>query len=109
MSLDGSRPAGCVGHDRLSDRHSPIPAFLCGGAPRPNRSVHGRNGSLVERKLFAIWMIILGNVLWVVACLALLSGIIAPNALGVIFILAQAVVVAVLAWLELKAHRSGRS
>lgn len=57
---------------------------------------------------FAIWMIILGNVLWVVASLALLSGIIAPNALGVIFILAQAVVVGVLAWLELKAHL-GRS
>lgn len=56
---------------------------------------------------FAVWLVILGNVAWVVASLALLVGFIAPNALGVAFILAQAIVVGVFAWLEFKAHQSG--
>lgn len=45
------------------------------------------------------WLIVLGNIGWVIASLGVL-GVIAPNALGYIFILAQAAVVGVLALLE---------
>ena len=54
-----------------------------------------------------VWLIVLGNIGWVAASVALL-GIIAPNALGILFILAQAAAVAVLALLEYGAlQRSG--
>jgi hypothetical protein len=54
-----------------------------------------------------VWLIILGNIGWVAASLALFA-IIAPNALGYVFIIAQAAAVAVLALLEHSAlHRSG--
>lgn len=46
-----------------------------------------------------VWLIVLGNIGWVIASLGVL-GFIAPNALGYIFILAQAAVVGVLALLE---------
>lgn len=54
-----------------------------------------------------VWLIVLGNIGWVIASVAVLAFI-APNALGYIFILAQAIVVAVLALLEHSAlQRSG--
>ncbi len=54
-----------------------------------------------------VWLIILGNIGWVAASLALLAFI-APNALGYAFIAAQAAAVAVLALLEHSAlQRSG--
>jgi hypothetical protein len=54
-----------------------------------------------------VWLIILGNVGWVAASLAVFA-VIAPNALGYVFIVAQAAVVAVLALLEHSAlQRSG--
>jgi len=54
-----------------------------------------------------VWLIVLGNIGWVIASLGLFAFI-APNALGYIFILAQAVVVAALALLEHSAlQRSG--
>ena len=46
-----------------------------------------------------VWLIVLGNIGWVIASLGVFAFI-APNALGTIFILAQAAVVAVLALLE---------
>lgn len=46
-----------------------------------------------------VWLIVLGNVGWVIASVALL-GIISPNALGYLFVLAQAAAVAVLSFLE---------
>ncbi len=46
-----------------------------------------------------VWLIVLGNIGWVIASLGVLAFI-APNALGYLFILAQAAVVAVLALLE---------
>ena len=50
---------------------------------------------------WAVSFIVLGNLLWVIASLVLpLSGAITPNVFGWIFILAQAAVVAVFAWLE---------
>lgn len=52
----------------------------------------------------AVWPIIAGNVGWVIASLALLAAI-PPNTLGVALIVAQAVVVAVLAWAEQRAFR----
>lgn len=45
--------------------------------------------------------IVLGNTGWIAASVALpFSGLIAPNALGVAFILVQALVVVALTWLE---------
>lgn len=52
----------------------------------------------------AVWLVILGNIGWVAASLALF-GFIAPNGLGTALILAQALVVAGLAWLEFRAWR----
>ena len=49
----------------------------------------------------AVWVVIVGNALWVAGSALLLFGeMIAPNALGYIFIAAQAAAVAVLAELE---------
>jgi hypothetical protein len=49
----------------------------------------------------AVWLIIAGNILWVVASVCLMIGNwIAPNALGYAFIALQAFAVAVLAKLE---------
>jgi hypothetical protein len=48
-----------------------------------------------------VWLIVLGNLGWVAASVALLvMDWIAPNALGVAFIGAQAAFVALMAWLE---------
>jgi hypothetical protein len=49
----------------------------------------------------AVWVVIVGNALWVAgSALLLFDGTIAPNALGYAFIAAQAAAVAVLAELE---------
>lgn len=54
-----------------------------------------------------VWLIVLGNIGWVIASLVVFAFI-APNALGTLFILAQAAVVAVLARFEHGAmQRSG--
>ena len=46
-----------------------------------------------------VWLIVLGNIGWVIASLCVFAFI-APNALGYVFILAQAATVGVLALLE---------
>ncbi len=46
-----------------------------------------------------VWLIIFGNAAWVAASIALFA-IISPNALGVVFILAQAATVAILTLME---------
>ena len=49
----------------------------------------------------AVWLVIIGNALWAAGSVLLLFGsMIAPNALGYVFIAAQAAAVAVLAELE---------
>jgi hypothetical protein len=49
-----------------------------------------------------VWVVILGNVGWVIASLWLLvAGGLAPNALGAAFVVVQAIAVAVLAELEI--------
>jgi hypothetical protein len=53
----------------------------------------------------AVVLVIAGNLGWVAASLALF-GMISPNGLGVALIAGQALVVALLAWLELRAWRS---
>lgn len=67
----------------------PVAAFIAFAATRvPGWSV-------------GVWLVILGNVGWVLGSLWLLSGgAIKPNTLGVIFVLLQAGAVAVLAALE---------
>ncbi|HWV79926.1 MAG TPA: hypothetical protein VNZ50_00720 [Hyphomicrobiaceae bacterium] len=54
-----------------------------------------------------VWLIVLGNIGWVIASVGIFAFI-APNALGTIFILAQAVVVAALALLEHSAMQHSR-
>jgi hypothetical protein len=55
-----------------------------------------------------IWLVILGNIGWVIASIVLLfTSLIAPNTLGVIFIVAQAAVVALFAELEFIGQRRG--
>lgn len=49
-----------------------------------------------------VWLVILGNAAWVLASLAVLL-LVAPNMLGAGFLVAQALVVAVLAFAEFKA------
>ena len=59
-----------------------------------------------------IGLVVVGNVGWAAACVALLaSGLTAVSALGIAWVLAQAVTVVVLAeaqWMGLKATRPGR-
>ena len=56
---------------------------------------------------FGLILIVIGNLGWIVASLALLTGFwFAPNAIGVTFILAQAALVALFAWIEHAAIRS---
>jgi hypothetical protein len=74
----------------------PTAAFMAIVATRP--SIHET----------AVWLIIAGNALWVAGSFTLvLSGWIAPNALGSAFIVAQALIVAVLAKLEHAPLRGG--
>ena len=54
----------------------------------------------------APWLAVAGNLLWVLASIGLLFWI-APNALGVSFVLVQAAAVALLAWLEYAALIAG--
>lgn len=56
----------------------------------------------------AVWLIIVGNAGWVIASLGLLM-IVTANGLGVVFVLAQALVVAMLAWVEYRALRAGQA
>jgi hypothetical protein len=59
---------------------------------------------MVPVPTWAVRVIVLGNALWVLVSLALpLSGVISPNLLGWFFLTAQAMVVAILAGLELGA------
>lgn len=53
-----------------------------------------------------MWAGIACNVLWAIACvLLLISGIVAPNSLGVAFVIVQTVAVLVFAELQLTALR----
>jgi len=64
----------------------PVAAFILVLALRHARSVAGA------------WIVILGNVAWVAGSLLVL--LLAPTALGTVFVISQAIVVAVLAELE---------
>jgi hypothetical protein len=55
----------------------------------------------LQQKLLA-WVVVAGNILWVLGSLALLA-IVGPNGLGIVFVLAQAGAVAVFALLEWRA------
>lgn len=59
-----------------------------------------------------VWVFVAGNIGWAAACVALLaSGLLAPTALGIAWVLAQAVTVATLAdlqWAGLRRHRRAR-
>jgi len=56
---------------------------------------------------WAVGLIIIGNVLWVTASLLLpIGGYISPNTIGWVFLIGQAVIVAIVAKLEFDASRS---
>jgi hypothetical protein len=56
----------------------------------------------------AVWVIIVANVLWAAASnILLVSGWVAPTALGTVFVIAQAVVVALLGELQYMGLRKG--
>ncbi|WCL53252.1 hypothetical protein [Gimibacter soli] len=55
----------------------------------------------------AVWLVIIGNAGWVVASIILLE-MIAPNGLGTAFVVAQALVVAALGWIEFWSLRTVR-
>jgi hypothetical protein len=58
-------------------------------------------GTRAEMARGAVWTIIAANVLWAVASVCLLvSGLVAPTALGYAFVIAQAAVVAILGELQ---------
>ena len=58
----------------------------------------------------AVWAIIVANVLWAAASAVLLvSGWVAPTALGIAFVIAQAVVVALLGELQYMGLRRGEN
>ncbi|MGE0153878.1 MAG: hypothetical protein AB7R90_14780 [Reyranellaceae bacterium] len=55
-----------------------------------------------------VWLVVLGNAAWAAASLAILfTGLIAPNVLGIVAIVAQALVVAVFAELQFIGLRRG--
>ncbi len=57
----------------------------------------------------AVWVLVAGNLGWALACvLLLLSGLASPNALGVAYLLVQAVTVALLAELQFLGIRHSR-
>lgn len=67
-------------------------------------------GLRVDRAPVLAWLAAGGNVLWVAASLGLLAGgLVAPNPMGEAFVLGQAAVVGILAALEIKGARRGRS
>jgi hypothetical protein len=58
---------------------------------------------------WGVWLVVAGNILWVVASISLLFGAwVSPNALGYIFVIVQAACVALLAALEYAGLRSAR-
>jgi hypothetical protein len=54
------------------------------------------------RRPALVWLVIAGNVAWVLASLAVAAVVASATAVGIISILVQAVAVAVLAWLEFR-------
>lgn len=65
--------------------------------------------SRAEPSRFAVWAIIVLNVVWVVDSIVLLfTGWVAPNALGYAFVIAQAAGILVLAELEYVGYRKSR-
>jgi hypothetical protein len=82
-------------------RSSGAVAALCGHEPFPRRDLHSLVGTRDSIAPAGVWVVIIGNALWVSAsALLLLGGMIAPNALGYVVIGAQAAAVALLAELE---------
>ena len=76
----------------------PIAAFIAIVAMRPATWPLG------------VWLIVLGNVVWVAGSLGLLlADSIAPNGLGYAFLIVQAMAVAVLAELEVMGVRTSAS
>lgn len=67
-------------------------------------------GARLSNNAAAVWTVILGNAGWVAASFFIVAaGLVQPNALGVVFILAQGAFVTVLALMEYAAVRAERT
>lgn len=100
-----------------------VPTPVAGLTALPPALLLGAGLSLLPVAAFIAWVatrtpvpvagvrvVVAGNLLWVAASLVLLvSGWIAPNALGTAFVAGQALVVALLAGLEHAALRGARA
>jgi hypothetical protein len=100
----GAMGLGLIGFTDLFARVLQLPAQLLSEAGLvllPFAALVGYVASRPTPARFAVWAIIGLNVVWVVDSIVLLfTGWVAPNALGYVFVLAQAVAVAVFADLE---------
>jgi len=94
----------------LLEHLTAIPAtllFVCGLFLIPAAALMAIVALRFSSKPPAVWLIVYANGAWVIASLVLLTpGLIAPNALGIVFILAQAAFVSVLVFLEAGALRA---
>ncbi|RVU39173.1 hypothetical protein EOI86_07960 [Hwanghaeella grinnelliae] len=97
--------AASVPLGRLTDITAPL-LFWAGAVLLPVAGFMAVCARLMPVPAWAASLVVLGNVAWVLASLVLpVLGIITPNPLGWLFLTAQAVVVAILAWLESAASR----
>lgn len=92
-----------VGH--LTGISEPV-LFWAGAALLPIAGFMAVCARLAPVPAWAASIVVLGNCAWVLASLALpVLGLIDPNPLGWLFLVAQVAVVALLAWLESAASR----
>jgi len=76
-----------------------------GGLLLPSAALMAAGAALPSLRAALARLVVAGNLAWVVASVAVL-GLTAPSGLGIAFVLAQALVVAVLAALERRALRA---
>lgn len=88
----------------------PALLFWAGALLLPIAAFMGATALAAEPHRLAVGFIVIGNIFWSLASIALpVAGLIAPNGLGLAFLVAQAAVVLLLAELELSAMRRGRA
>lgn len=81
-----------------------LPAWLLGGAAAFMLVYAAVVAWMAQRELlprWAVWSIIAGNAAWAIECVVLaIGGLLSPSALGIAFLLSQAVAVVVFAELQ---------
>lgn len=81
--------------------------FWAGLSLLPIAAFMAMTAAFAPASRWAVGLVIIGNIAWVAASLLLpIGGFISPNALGWIFLIGQAAIVAIVAKLEFDASRS---